>query len=194
MHVEKWLPVVGWETLYEVSDEGRVRSLSRVVGMKNRWGGITKRRHASRLLKPVRVVLRGKYRSGALAYNQVTLSDCERLRTYRVHRLVLSAFIGPRPPGHEGAHWDGNTHNNALRNLAWSTAAQNSADRIRHGRQTHAVTWKKLTPAKVRALRRAVAAGASQRTQSLRYGVTSGYVCQIVNKSGRYTKCSSVLG
>lgn len=28
---EKWLPVVGWEGLYEVSDFGRVRSLDRTT-------------------------------------------------------------------------------------------------------------------------------------------------------------------
>lgn len=28
---EQWRPVVGWENLYEVSDQGRVRSLDRMV-------------------------------------------------------------------------------------------------------------------------------------------------------------------
>ena len=33
---ERWLPVVGWEGLHEVSDLGRVRSLPRKGG-NNRW-------------------------------------------------------------------------------------------------------------------------------------------------------------
>ena len=33
---EKWLPIPGWEGLYEVSDHGRVRSLPRV--RNTRWG------------------------------------------------------------------------------------------------------------------------------------------------------------
>ena len=35
---EHWLPVRGWEGLYEVSDLGRVRSLGRKGG-NNRWYG-----------------------------------------------------------------------------------------------------------------------------------------------------------
>lgn len=37
--IERWLPVVGYEGLYEVSDQGRVRSLSRPG-------------HPGRILKP----------------------------------------------------------------------------------------------------------------------------------------------
>lgn len=29
--LHKWLPVVGWEGYYEVSDQGQVRSVERVV-------------------------------------------------------------------------------------------------------------------------------------------------------------------
>lgn len=32
---ERWMPVAGFEGLYEVSDWGRVRSLDRVIALKN---------------------------------------------------------------------------------------------------------------------------------------------------------------
>jgi len=33
--IEHWLPVVGFEDFYEVSDQGRVRSLDRISEMSN---------------------------------------------------------------------------------------------------------------------------------------------------------------
>jgi hypothetical protein len=56
-------------------------------------------------------------------------------RRISVHRVVLEAFIGPCPDGHEARHIDGNKRNNKLWNLAWGTPAENAADRIRHGTQ-----------------------------------------------------------
>lgn len=54
-------------------------------------------------------------------------------RHYRVHTLVLEAFISSRPLGMDGCHWDGNSRNNRLDNLRWDTKAANGADRRRHG-------------------------------------------------------------
>jgi hypothetical protein len=54
--------------------------------------------------------------------------------SYRAHTLVLLAFVGPKPtPDHQCAHWDGNRLNNHWTNLRWATAAENTADKIRHG-------------------------------------------------------------
>lgn len=38
---EHWLPVVGYEGLYEVSSTGRVKSLSRYTECVGRWGPMT---------------------------------------------------------------------------------------------------------------------------------------------------------
>lgn len=51
-----------------------------------------------------------------------------------VHRLVLFAFVGPRPPGMLCRHLDGNPSNNRLENLCWGTGQENEADKERHGR------------------------------------------------------------
>jgi hypothetical protein len=52
---------------------------------------------------------------------------------YYVHRLVLDAFVGPCPEGMEARHLNGNSMDNRLENLAWSTHAVNMADKFRHG-------------------------------------------------------------
>jgi hypothetical protein len=53
----------------------------------------------------------------------------------KVHRLVLTAFVGPCPIGMEGCHRDGDKANNRLSNLRWGTPKSNSEDRVRHGTQ-----------------------------------------------------------
>ena len=42
-----------------------------------------------------------------------------------VHELVLEAFRGPRPAGHQADHGDGDRGHNALANLEWVTPAEN---------------------------------------------------------------------
>ena len=54
-------------------------------------------------------------------------------RWWFIHRLVLEAFVGPRPDGKECCHQDGNKENNAISNLRWDTHASNVADNVRDG-------------------------------------------------------------
>lgn len=115
---EQWLPVVGYLGTYEVSDLGRVRSLTRRVLHKDGKSSLRQ----GRVLSPG--VLRN--RGGYLVVN-LQRAMC------RVHRLVLQAFVGPCPEGHVGAHLDGDPANNCLENLAWKTPAENEEDKTRHG-------------------------------------------------------------
>lgn len=103
--IERWKPVVGFETMYEVSDQGRVRSYRR--------GGI-------RILKP-----------GPKASGHVSVA-LGRGNSYDVHYLVLRAFVGPRPKGFECRHLNGNPRNNKLSNLEYNTRSQNIRDKKWH--------------------------------------------------------------
>lgn len=96
--------------------------------------------------------------SRAKCYETVSLRMNGALRRFRVHRLVALAFIGQPPtPAHEIAHIDGNPSNNAAENLRWATAAENAADRERHGTvvRGEASVCAKLTADDVRAIRAA---------------------------------------
>lgn len=42
-----------------------------------------------------------------------------------VHRLILTAHVGPCPPGMESLHEDDNGSHNALSNLRWGTRLEN---------------------------------------------------------------------
>lgn len=112
---ERWLPVVGYEEHYLVSDQGRVWSVRK-----------------GRCLKP---------RPDNRGYLRVRLPDGPTV----VHRLVLSAFVGPRPYGHEACHGDGDKANARLQNLRWGTRSENARDRVRHGTFTLQGTTKTRT-------------------------------------------------
>lgn len=125
--VESWLPVVGHEGRYEVSDHGRVRSVDHYAS-----AGI----HASRLYRGKLL----KLLAGEHGRRQVGLHDgAGSAKTALVHHLVLTAFVGPRPPGSEACHADGDASNNALTNLRWDTHLANEADKRRHGTHHHSV-------------------------------------------------------
>lgn len=103
---ERWLPVVGCEGLYEVSDQGRVRSLR--TGL---------------VLKP----------DAHATYPRVTVGGGRRAY---VHHLVAAAFIGPRPLGFQVLHRNDVRTDNRVENLYYGTASDNMADSLRNGRRT----------------------------------------------------------
>lgn len=122
---ERWLPVVGWEGIYEVSDHGNVRSLDRQNAAGRRTKG-----------QPMKTFNDGT------DHLQLVLAGRGKPARRFVHRLVLEAFVGPCPEGQEGCHGDGNGLNNHLSNLRWDTRSANKLDEVRHGvhpfaRRTH---------------------------------------------------------
>ncbi len=113
--MENWKSITDYPN-YEVSDRGRVRSSRGVLAPWLDSNG----RPTVRL-----------YRQGVP-------------REFRVHGLVLTAFIGPRPTGLEACHGDGDSANNALSNLRWDTRSSNQIDSVRH--ETHVQTRKAHCP------------------------------------------------
>ena len=97
-----WKPVVGYEGRYEVSNEGRVRSLDIYVNCR---GGKT--RLSKGRIKPINTNNRG--------YCTVNLCKDGSTERFLVHRLVAEAFI-PNPENKpEVNHIDGNKSNNSMR-------------------------------------------------------------------------------
>jgi len=120
---EIWRPVVGYEGLYEVSNLGRVRSLDVRVRCAN---------NATRVKKGVVLTLH----SDDTGRMGISLWRNNKGKTFRVHTLVLNAFIGPCPEGMQCCHWDGNASSNKLENLRWDTQVENEKDKDRHGTRT----------------------------------------------------------
>lgn len=122
--------MVGWEGMYEVSNLGRVKSLARMVTAGGR-SGVT--RHIN---LPNRIVSGSTLKTGHIL---VALSLNGKVHHRYVHRLVLEAFVGPAPQGHECCHYNGNGSDNRLENLRWDTRSANHLDKVRHGHNQFAL-------------------------------------------------------
>lgn len=107
---ERWLPVGGYEGLYDISDQGRV------------W---SERKHI--FLKPCVNPKTGRLSVFLCSYPA-------KPKPRYVHHLVLEHFVGPRPTGLEACHWDDDGANNRLDNLRWDTRSANKIDAVRNGR------------------------------------------------------------
>jgi hypothetical protein len=107
---EIWMPVLGYEDRYHVSDIGRIKALSRIEVMPWIKGG-TARPWKEKILK------HSKKDNG---YRFVCMYDGTGKRNWKrkyVHRIVWEAFNGQIPDGFVINHLDHNCTNNILINL-----------------------------------------------------------------------------
>lgn len=115
---EEWRPVPGYEGLYEISNEARLRGWAPHRGF------------------PVPRIISTK--PDKLGYHGVTLYRKGTRHYTTLHVLVCTAFRGPRPTdAHEVRHLDGVPSHNYLSNLLWGTRRQNQLDKQRHGTDPH---------------------------------------------------------
>jgi hypothetical protein len=154
---ETWRAVVGFND-YFVSTLGRVCSVDRIVN-----GNLCR----GQLLQP------GAQKSGHLT---VALG---RGNSRQVHALVLTAFVGPCPEGHEGLHGDDNPAHNWLSNLRWGTRSDNLHDAVRNGKRALGENIKhaKLTEDGVRWIR--ANPGCSMNSLAEHLGVSCAAVKQV---------------
>ncbi len=101
---EIWLPVRGYEGIYEVSNLGRVRQA-------------VPRFHTGykKIMKP----------SLTTKYVKITLSKRGKPKTFNIHVLVARSFLGEPPRGCEVNHKDTNKLNNRADNLEHITHKKN---------------------------------------------------------------------
>lgn len=100
----------GTRCYWEVSSEGRVRSVRKADGRKT--------------------ILKASMNHKG--YLRVCVRKAQGYRAESVHRLVAEAFLGPCPEGLQVNHIDENKTNNRVDNLEYVTCAQNN----NHGDRT----------------------------------------------------------
>ena len=110
--MEIWKNIPGYEGRYQVSNLGAVRSLDHPVRVVARGTEATR-------LSPGKLLRPGKMNSG-----HVTVA-LGKGNSRCVHQLVLEAFVGPRPKGHEVLHLNHNPSDNRLANLKYGTRSEN---------------------------------------------------------------------
>lgn len=110
----EWKPIKGYEGLYEVSDEGEVRSLDRLAN--------TNIRHVTERIVKGKILKQNAKKNG---YKTVDLCVENKPKTKLVHRLVADAFIHNPDNLRFVNHKDSNRANNAASNLEWVTSSEN---------------------------------------------------------------------
>lgn len=115
--MEQWRDIKGYEGLYQVSNLGNIKSLTRVqcyaYANKGRRYRVTK----EQLLIPAP--------TGENHYLCVTLYKDGKKRTKAIHRLVAETFI-PNPFNlTQVNHKDEDKSNNSVSNLEWCTCKYN---------------------------------------------------------------------
>ena len=155
--MEIWKPVVGYEGLYEVSDAGRLRNAK---------------------TQKIKIYTRNKTENRPF----VGLWRNNKIKIFKPHTLVLTAFAGPRPQGMECCHNNGDPFDNKLENLRWDTPRNNQLDRIKHGTSNRGerCAVAKLTEAHARAI---IADTRIHREIAAEYGVRENTISRI--KSGK---------
>lgn len=116
--VETWVPIKGYEGLYEVSDLGRVYSLGRTIR------GVRQGTECDITYKPK--ILKAHNHGG---YKQVSLWKDGVMKKLRVHLLVAKNFLEPVPGKPFVLHGRRGSLCNEVWNLRYGTQRENMLDK-----------------------------------------------------------------
>lgn len=113
---EEWKDVEGYESLYQVSNLGRVKSLEKHF-LRAYKDSYRTRTIPAKILKPFPT------RTG---YLLVKLTQNKTAKCFQVHRLVANAFIPNPQHKPQVNHINGVKTDNYISNLEWVTAQENT--------------------------------------------------------------------
>lgn len=158
---EEWRTIDGFEGLYEICIDGRVRS----------WKTPGNR---GRSESPREIVIK----TDRINRRYVTLYERRVSHNRFIHTLIMACFVGPRPSGLEICHYNGDSTDNRVENLRYDTHVANMADRDRHGR-TQLCGLVRLNESQVREIRSARADGTPVKILAAQYGVVEPTISRI---------------
>ena len=136
-NTEVWKDVEGYEGIYQASNLGRVKSLSRLIEYKDGRSYTSK----EKLMSPV-------LNSDGYPHTRFNVSG--RGKSVKIHRLVAQAFVD-NPHGYvEVNHIDEDKSNNHYTNLEWCTRKENmNHGTIKERTRNHPNIVKRLEESKV---------------------------------------------
>lgn len=120
-------------------------------------------------------------------YRKVSFRVNKKTKTVRVHTLVAEAYLGPRPPGYEINHIDGDKHNNHVSNLEYVIPGDNlrhayAIGSRKYGEQSPNA---KLTDAQWEEIKRRRRQGETIASLAKEYGISPGYISSVLNGKKR---------
>jgi hypothetical protein len=171
---ELWKDIEGYEGLYQISNLGRVKSLSRI------WEAGIKGVYRTKLdtIRKLQITKKG--------YAQIILKHPDnKSKGYAVHRLVAKAFIPNLKSFPQVNHIDCNKLNNHVSNLEWCTNDFNIKHANKnglHGKgELHARSkWKESD---VLLFRKLHSEGVKMVDISKKYGINSGTLFSIIHRT-----------
>ena len=151
---------------YEVSNGGIIR---RATPGRGTWAG--------RELKPVKATI---------GYFVVAPTINGKNVLMFVHKIVMQAFVGFPPDGHEVNHKDGDKTNNALANLEYVTHKRN----MEHARELRLIHDRKIySDAAIGVVRDLASAGMKSPSIAKETGISARHCRDIINNKLRRTIC-----
>lgn len=117
--MEIWKDIPDYESLYQVSNLGNVKSKTRKTKFGRGW-----KIYNEQLLKP---------QEDKDGYLRVSLSKENTKKRFFIHRLVMIAFTVNERNLPVVNHIDGNKQNNKLTNLEWVTNSENDLHAFKTG-------------------------------------------------------------
>lgn len=163
MQKEIFKDVIGYEGLYQVSNLGRIKSLS------------------NNKLKKEKILKQNVSNCG---YKTVCLSKKNKYKTYTIHRLVANNFLSNNDNKRTVNHINGIKTDNRLENLEWCTTSENTKHAYNNGlinvskAENHVNS--KLTNVQVLEIR-AIGRSLKQREIAEMYGVSQVIISNILN-------------
>lgn len=157
----KWLPIHGYNGIYEINNYGEVRSLKRSG------------RHIQKLLKPQKIT--GGYNGYNLCKNNIQ-------KTFKGSRLVAIHFLKPVKGKYIVNHKDGNKRNDCITNLEWCTHKENTRHLISVlGYKRHGIFNKssKLSDGDIKEIRKLVENGVKGKSIASLFNVTPANISSI---------------
>lgn len=159
---ELWKPIPGYNGIYEVSNIGRVKRLARQVESPHPLCTVPRK------IRIKDIIL--KNNTDIYGYHTSTLIKDKTPKTYKVHRLVLLAFVGPS--NSVCNHINSVKTDNRLENLEYVSVSENNRHKVKYH------TRSKIDELAVKEIR---SSSKSNKQLAKKFGVTPKHVWGIKN-------------
>lgn len=176
-HMEQWKDIKQYEGIYQISNYGKVKSLTRIVMRKNGARYIKERMLKLQTIKT--------------GYHYIALHKNNKIINMYVHRLVALYFLNNPNNYLQVNHKDGNKTNNYMDNLEWVTCSENHKHAYAIGLKKSSkgksytkgedIFQSKLTETDVREILDLLQTNIIQQKIAQQYGISQAQVSHIKN-------------
>jgi hypothetical protein len=171
---EIWKDIPGYEGIYQASNLGRIKSLSKTVNISN-----GKKRNVLEKLFNLR--------TNNYGYNVVTMYLNGKMQSKRSNRVIALTFI-PNPENKPYVnHINGIKNDDRVVNLEWCTAKENSIHAVKKGLLKNSSgigedhNYFKLTLDDVTEIRSLKKKGFTNKEIGIKFSISKDYVSKITN-------------